>query len=69
MLVLAVLGGLLFVPPLVNIFNQDISHFGVPQIVIYLFAVWLALIVGTALLTRHMPRSEPLIAPDEDEGR
>jgi len=57
MLVLTGFGALLLVPPLVYIFNQPISHFGVPQIVIYLFLVWVLLIIGTAVLTHFMPRS------------
>lgn len=65
MLVLAVFGALLLLPPLVYVFNQPISHFGVPQIVIYLFAVWLALIVGTALLTRALPREDSSRAEDD----
>jgi hypothetical protein len=60
--VFALCGAMLIVPPLVYIFNQPISHFGIPQIVLYLFAVWLLLIVGTALLTRYLP-----LAPGEDE--
>ncbi len=54
MLALTVFGALLLVPPLVLVFNQPISHFGVPQIVIYLFLVWLGLIVGTAWLSRTL---------------
>ena len=65
MLVLTIFGALLLLPPLVYVFNQPISHFGVPQIVIYLFAVWLALIVGTALLTRALPRDDS--SPAEDD--
>ena len=65
MLVLTVVGFLLLVPPLVQLFNHDVLLAGVPQIVVYLFGVWLALIVGTVLLTRHL-------APDhvdpQDEG-
>ncbi len=45
--------------------NQNISHFGVPQIVIYLFVVWAALIAGTALLTHYLPRHTQ---PESDEG-
>jgi len=63
MLVLTVFGGLLMLPPLVNVFNQNITHFGIPQIVFYLFAVWILLVAGTALLVRAMPRDEP----DEDK--
>ena len=59
MLALAGFGALLFVPPLVLIFNQRISHFGVPQIVVYLFAVWGLLVIGSAVLTHYLPRHEP----------
>ena len=58
MLVLTGFGALLLVPPLVYVFNQPISHFGVPQIVIYLFLIWLLLIIGTGVLTHFMPRSD-----------
>jgi hypothetical protein len=65
MLVLTVAGFLMLVPPLVQLFNHDALLAGVPQIVVYLFGVWLALILGTVLLTRHL-------APDhvdpQDEG-
>lgn len=62
--VLAVLGAMLLVPPLVLIFNQPISHFGIPQIVLYLFSVWLIMIIGSALLTRRLPRDPE----DDTEG-
>lgn len=55
--VFTALGALLIVPPLVLIFNQPISHFGIPQIALYLFAVWLILIAGTAALTHFLPRA------------
>jgi hypothetical protein len=62
MLVLAVFGAMLIVPPLVYLFNRPISHFGVPQVVLYLFACWVLMIVGTAVLTHYLPKSE------EDDG-
>ena len=65
MLVLAAFGALLFVPPLVFVFNQRISHFGIPQIVIYLFVVWILLIIGTAVLTHYLPKHVP---PDSGDG-
>lgn len=55
MLVLTLSGALLLVPPMVYVFNQPIMHFGTPQIVIYLFVVWLLLIIGTAALNRRLP--------------
>lgn len=65
MLVLTVLGFLLLVPPLVHLFNHDLRIAGVPQIVVYLFGVWLALILGTVVLTRHL---EPDRIDPQDEG-
>lgn len=56
-------GLLLLVPPLVHVFNHDIAVFGVPQIVFYLFGVWLALIAGTAWLTSRIPAE-----PRQEEG-
>jgi hypothetical protein len=56
MLVLTLLGALLMLPPLVMVFNQPISHWGLPQTVLYLFVLWLLLIGGTALLNHHLPR-------------
>lgn len=63
MLVLTVLGALLMLPPLVYVFDQTVTHFGIPQIVFYLFAVWLLMIIGTALLARAMGKQ-----PDAGEG-
>lgn len=68
MLVLTLFGALLLVPPLVNVFNQPISHFGMPQIVIYLFVVWLLLILGIAGLTHLLPPEivDPVNGPEAD---
>jgi hypothetical protein len=65
MLVLTVAGFLLLVPPLVQFFNHDGLLAGVPQIVVYLFGIWLALIVGTVVLTRYLP---PDHSTPQDEG-
>ena len=59
MLVLTALGTLLLVPPLVYIFSQPLTHFGVPQVVVYLFAWWAIIIAATAALTHWMPRDDP----------
>lgn len=67
MLLLTVLGGMLMLPPLVYVFNQPITHFGIPQIVFYLFAVWLLLIAGTALLARALPTDETDAGPGDGE--
>lgn len=67
MFLLTTAGLLLLVPPLVHIFNHDFTVFGVPQIVFYLFGVWLALIVGTAVLTSRLT-PERSINSEEGEG-
>ena len=65
MLLLTVLGGLLMLPPLVHVFDQDIIHFGIPQIVFYLFGLWLALILGTAWLARAVARQPTTPKPGD----
>ena len=67
MLLLTALGACLMLPPLVYVFDQPIAHFGIPQIVLYLFALWLALIIGTALLTHALPREGSQADPGEGE--
>jgi hypothetical protein len=66
MLLLTVFGALLILPPLVHVFNQPIFHFGIPQIVFYLFVVWLLLIGATALLARALPRDDTAEPGDGD---
>lgn len=65
MFLLTTAGLLLLVPPLVHLFNHDFTVFGVPQIVFYLFGVWLALIVGTGVLTSWLSPERPI---KDDEG-
>ena len=67
MLLLTVLGALLMLPPLVYVFDQPIAHFGIPQIVFYLFAVWLLLVVATAVLAHAAPSDESQAKPGEGE--
>jgi hypothetical protein len=67
MLLLTVFGGMLMLPPMVYVFNQPITHFGIPQIVFYLFAIWLLLIIGMALLTRALPPDENGSEPGEGD--
>ena len=67
MFILTAGGFLALLPPVVYIFNHEGSVFGVPQIVFYLFGVWLLLIVGTAGLTRLL-RPEPAAKTEVDEG-
>ena len=56
-LFLVVFGALLFAPPLVTLFNLHRRLFGVPYEVVYLFAVWVALIGGAAWLSVRLPRN------------
>ena len=65
-MVMTVFGALLFLPPLVLLFNGEMRWFGVPAEVVYLFLVWLALIVGTALLSGRLPRAAR--PPEDGEG-
>jgi hypothetical protein len=63
MLVLTLAGFFGLVPPVVYLFNHDFDVFGVPQIVFYLFGIWVALIAGTALLTARLGHE-----PAEEQG-
>lgn len=58
-LVVPLFGAMLIVPPVVGIFLYPTLLFGAPLIVVYLFAVWIGLIVATALLARHMQDQTP----------
>ncbi len=60
MLLLTIVSTMLMLPPAVYVFSQPISHFGIPQIVFYLFALWLLMIGCTAFLANAMP-------PDEED--
>ncbi|WP_177320281.1 hypothetical protein [Lentzea waywayandensis] len=48
----AVLGALLIVPPMLNVFVQEGVIGGMPATLFYLFTGWLAIIVLVALLVR-----------------
>jgi hypothetical protein len=54
---LTVVSALLILPPIVYIFNKPFSHFGVPQVALYLFCVWVLMIAATALATRWLPKA------------
>lgn len=60
---------LLFLPPYISVFDQDVAVFGVPLLHVYLFGVWLGAIVLTAALSRRLARSmeepSPDAAPDD----
>ncbi|MGJ8527139.1 hypothetical protein [Maritalea sp.] len=55
---LPVVGVLLVMPPIVMLFDKDISIFGIPLIVSYLFTTWLFLIFTSIILTRFLPKAQ-----------
>ena len=58
--VLPLLGLFLLMPPVIALFATGTAMAGVPLIVVYLFGVWLALVLGAALLGRALqPRTPP----------
>lgn len=50
-----IMGTMLFLPPLVLLFNVETRFLGVPAEVIYLFTVWLSLVIGAAWFANRMP--------------
>lgn len=50
----AVLGALLFAPPLLSLFDRDTSVAGVPLLYAYLFAAW-ALVIGLVAAVARRP--------------
>jgi hypothetical protein len=62
-LILPAVGAMLFLPPIAQIFEIDGRIGGVPFTVVYLFAVWAALILGAAALSRRLGGPE---LPAED---
>lgn len=55
-LILLLVGCLLLMPPLANIFQLDVRVMGIPFTGIYLFVVWGVLIVGAAFLSNRLQR-------------
>lgn len=55
---LPVAGFLLIIPPLLTLFGVHRMVFGVPWQTAYLFSVWLAMIVGAALLSHFLPATD-----------
>ncbi len=62
-MVMTVFGAMLFMPPLVLLFNGPVRWFGIPSEVLYLFIVWFVLVAGTALISHRLPRAS---VPTED---
>lgn len=60
-LLLPFFGTVALLPPALNLFVRGELTFGVPLILSYLFAVWVALILGAVLLSRSASfRLEPV---------
>ncbi len=50
--VLAFTGPLLFTPPALALADREVAVFGVPSLVVYVFAAWLVGILLTAVVSR-----------------
>ena len=55
---LPVFGAMLFVPPLLGVFNVPATIIGIPVVAIYLFSVWIGLIALTFILSRRLGRDD-----------
>jgi uncharacterized membrane protein len=55
---LPVFGAAMIFPPIVRVFAPDARLFGVPIIVIYLFAIWMMFIIATYFLSRRLKQSD-----------
>ncbi len=66
--ILPVVGTVLILPPVAQIFEIDARIGGVPCVVIYIFAVWGLLILGAGALSRSLARAELPPGDAEDDG-
>lgn len=64
-LILPLVGLMLLMPPIAAIFQLDARVGGVPFLLVYLFAVWAALITGAAGLARRLRDIDAAGAADE----
>ncbi|MEQ9327074.1 MAG: hypothetical protein RJQ21_07250 [Rhodospirillales bacterium] len=48
---------LLFMPPYIAIFDQPVFVFGIPLLLVFIFAVWIVGIIITGLIARRYARS------------
>jgi cytoskeletal protein RodZ len=62
-MVLTLIGTWLMMPPMLEVFQNSSSILGMPMIVVYLFGVWLALIMTTALVVRRIRSSDDSVEP------
>ena len=56
--ILPVVGAALFLPPVAGVFRMEAAVAGVPLPVLYVFAVWAALIACAALLAPRLREAE-----------
>ena len=66
-MILLLIGLALLASPMAGIFEINAKIAGVPVTLIYLLVVWAGLILGTALLSRRLRRSEAASNRTSDE--
>ena len=66
---LPLVGFFLLMPPTALIFHSEIKVFGLPFTLVYLFAVWAALILAARFLARPLQQIEDQAERDEDDVR
>jgi hypothetical protein len=57
-MVLLIVGAVLLMPPVASVFLLDGTVFGIPILIFYIFSVWLALIIGAAILAKPLGRMD-----------
>lgn len=65
---LPIIGLLLLIPPIADVFQLDARIGGIPVTALYLFAVWGLLIAGAALLSRKLRSADSGDEPDSRES-
>ncbi|MGI9489917.1 MAG: hypothetical protein ACR2RF_29325 [Geminicoccaceae bacterium] len=64
-LCLPLFGLALLLPPAIRVFAVPAAIMGVPLIVIYVFGIWAALIIGAAVFARHLVGGDVIDHPAE----
>jgi hypothetical protein len=63
--VLPFVATILLMPPLIGIFAAPVAPGGIPLIVLYVFAVWAAVILSAFILARRLTWSAPDTSTEE----